>query len=52
MPEAEIKKRGGAIRYRTIKLKNGKFVRVAIVPKAGPHGGHTIAGPVHKAKGK
>lgn len=50
MPEAEIKQRGGAVRYRTVKLKNGKYIRIAIVKKAGPHGGHTVAGPVHKTK--
>lgn len=50
MPEAEIRARGGAKRWRTIRLSNGKYVRVAIVKKAGPKGGHTVAGPVHKRK--
>jgi hypothetical protein len=50
MPEAEIKKRGGAMRWRTIKLPNGKYRHVAVVPKAGPHGGHTIAGEEHTKK--
>lgn len=50
MPEAEIRKRGGAIRWRTVKLKDGKTVRIAVVPKAGPRGGHTVAGPVHSTK--
>jgi len=45
MPEAEIKKRGGAKRYRTMKLPGGKYIHLAVVPKAGPRGGHTIAGP-------
>lgn len=47
MPEAEIRKRGGAKKWRTYKLPNGKTIRIAIVPKAGPRGGHTVAGPVH-----
>lgn len=51
MPEAEIRARGGAKRWRTIKLANGKTIRVAIVKKAGPRGGHTVAGPVHSKKG-
>jgi hypothetical protein len=51
MPEAEIKARGGAKRWRTIKLPSGKYVKVAIVKKAGPRGGHTVAGDVHKKKG-
>lgn len=50
MPEPEIRRRGGAIRWRTVKLDNGKTIRVAVVPKAGPKGGHTIAGPVHRSK--
>jgi hypothetical protein len=52
MPEAEITARGGAKRWRTIRLKGGKFLRVAIVPKAGPMGGHTVAGvPKEKKDG-
>jgi hypothetical protein len=47
MPEAEIKKRGGAKRYRTIVPKPGKYIHVAVVPKAGPRGGRTVAGEVH-----
>lgn len=50
MPEAEIRKRGGAIRWRTVRLRNGKYIRVAIVRKRGKHGGTTIAGPVHGGK--
>lgn len=54
MPEKEIAKRGGAIRYRTITVGRGKkkrVIHVAIVRKAGPHGGRTVAGPPHKVKG-
>lgn len=50
MPEAAIAKRGGAVRWRTVKLKDGRTIKVAIVRKAGPRGGHTIAGPVHGTK--
>lgn len=52
MPEAEIKARGGAKRWRTVKLPSGKYVKIAIVRKAGPRGGHTVAGDVQKRKGK
>lgn len=52
MPEAEIARRGGAKRWRTIKLPNGKSIKVAVVRKAGPRGGHTVAGPEHAAKKK
>jgi hypothetical protein len=50
MPEKEIKRRGGAIRWRT-KRVNG-YIHVAVVRKPGPRGGRTIAGPVHKHKTK
>jgi hypothetical protein len=43
MPEAEIRKRGGAIRYRTIKTKDGRTLKVAVVRKKGPRGGRTVA---------
>ncbi len=50
MPEALIRRRGGAKRYRTKKLPGGKYVHIAVTRKAGPKGGHTVAGPVHKKK--
>jgi hypothetical protein len=50
MPEKEIRKRGGAKRWRTIKTGNGKYLRIAVVPRKGKRGGHTITGPVHKSK--
>lgn len=50
MPEAEIRRRGGAVKWRTLKLKDGRTIRVAIVKKAGPRGGRTVAGPVHRPK--
>jgi hypothetical protein len=52
MPEAEIAARGGAKRWRTIRLKGGKFLRVAVVPEAGPKGGHTVAGKPEERKDK
>ncbi len=51
MPKEAIRERGGAIRHRTVKLKDGRYIRIAIVRKKGPHDGKTIAGPVHKVKG-
>lgn len=52
MPEEEIAQRGGAKRWRTIKLADGRTLRVAIVKKAGPQGGHTVPGRVRKDKKK
>lgn len=47
MPENEIKERGGVIRYRTVRLKDGRYIRIAVVRKRGKRGGKTVAGPVH-----
>lgn len=47
MPTAEESRRGGVIRYRTIQVGRGKrkrFIHVAVVRKAGPRGGRTVAG--------
>jgi hypothetical protein len=52
--EAEARRRGGIKAYRTVKRGN-RTILVAIVPKAGPRGGHTVsmAGPTTvKAKPK
>lgn len=51
MPEAEIRRRGGAMRYRRKRLDH-KYINLAVVPEAGPRGGHTVAGPVHTMKKK
>ena len=50
MPEKEIKKRGGAIRYRTIHPKGHpeEYIHIAITRKKGKRGGRTVAGPIHK----
>jgi hypothetical protein len=45
--EHKIKARGGAKRWRTIK-KDGKLIRIAVVAKAGPRGGHTVGYKVHE----
>ena len=50
MPEKEIAARGGAKRWRTVRLSNCKYIKVAIVPKAGPRGGHTVAGAANTKK--
>jgi hypothetical protein len=52
MPEREIAARGGALRWRTVKLRDGRVIHVAIVRRAGPHGGHTVAGPARTPKGQ
>ena len=48
MPEKEIQARGGALRWRTLKVGKNKYIRIAVVPKAGKQGGHTISGKVHE----
>jgi hypothetical protein len=54
MPKATERARGGAIRYRTItrgRGKNKRVIHIAIIPKSGSRGGHTVAGPARKVKG-
>jgi hypothetical protein len=46
MPTKEERRRGGAIRYRTIDLGHGKYAHVAIVRKKGKRGGRTVMGKV------
>lgn len=50
MPKAEEQRRGGAERYRTIRVGKGKkrrYLHIAIVRKRGPRGGRTVAGQPH-----
>jgi hypothetical protein len=51
MPEKEIKKRGGAVRWRTKRVRGG-YIHVAVTKKKGPRGGRTVAGKVHKYKSR
>lgn len=41
--EREIRRRGGALRYRTLKLPDGRYLHVAVTRRPGPRGGRTIA---------
>lgn len=53
MPKSEEKARGGVKRYRTIRVGTGKeqrILHIAVVRKAGPRGGHTVAGRPRAAK--
>lgn len=50
MPTAQERRRGGVVRYRTIKLARGKYAHVAVVRKRGKRGGYTILGKIHKTK--
>lgn len=47
MPKAEIARRGGAVRVRTIKLSDDRYAHVYVVRKPGPRGGKTVMGEVH-----
>src|SRR5215469_5780683 len=47
VPEQEIASRGGAVKWRTVRLKGGRYIRVAVVRKKGKRGGRTVAGKVH-----
>lgn len=46
MPKVQEQRRG-VVRYRTIRVGKGRdsrILHIAIVRKAGPRGGHTVAG--------
>jgi hypothetical protein len=47
--EQEIENRGGAVRWRTVKLPNDRYMRVAVVREEGPQGGKTVAGDVKES---
>lgn len=54
MPTAEEKRRGGVVRYRRIRIgqgRNRRYLNVAIVRKKGPRGGQTVAGQPHRYQG-
>lgn len=53
MPSAQqFRKRGGLVRVRTMEGPHpGQYVHVYVVRKAGPRGGHTIAGETKTRKG-
>jgi hypothetical protein len=41
--DKQIKSRGGVVRWRMHRAKNGQLYRVAVVRKPGPRGGKTIS---------
>jgi hypothetical protein len=41
--DKQITARGGVLRWREHRAKNGKLFRVAVVRKPGPRGGRTIS---------
>ena len=41
--EREIEERGGAMRWRTLKLPGGRYMHVAVTRDEGPRGGQTVA---------
>lgn len=52
MPEAEINRRGGATKVRTIEIPGhpGEYAHVYVVRKPGKKGGHTVLGEVKEKK--
>jgi len=40
--DAQLARRGGPVRWRTITLANGDRARVAIVRRPGPRGGRVV----------
>lgn len=51
MPKSSYRRRGGVVRYRTVRTRHGKgYFRVAVVSRAGKRGGHTEAGRIRTYK--
>lgn len=50
MPDAEIARRGGAVKVRTQRLPDDRYRHIYVVRDAGPRGGHTVAGEVQQKK--
>jgi len=50
--EREIEKRGGAKRWRTVKLPDGRYMHVAVTREKGPSGGTTVASETKESKGE
>jgi hypothetical protein len=48
--EKQIEEQGGAKRWRTIKLKDDRYLHVAVTRKEGPRGGETVATEVKEKK--
>lgn len=40
--KAQLRRRGGAVKVRTIKVGRKRYARVYVVRKAGKRGGHTM----------
>ena len=52
MPRLRYRKRGGVLRYRTIKLGKRRYAHLAIVRRSGRRGGRTIIGKIRYSKRK
>lgn len=52
MPKSEVRKRGGSVKTRTVKVGKDKYMHCEVVRKKGPRGGQTVCGPVKTKKRK
>lgn len=50
MPKSLERKRGGVIRWRTIRIGKKKYLHVGVTRKRGPRGGRTISGRIRTRK--
>lgn len=51
-PGKKVPGRGTVTKIKTVVPKPGRHIHIRVVPKAGPRGGHTVAGGVIKTKKK
>jgi len=51
MPSAaQLRRRGGLVKVRTVRLSGGRYRHIYVVRKAGPRGGHSIGGETKRRK--
>lgn len=48
--ESKIRRRGGAVRVRTIRVGKGRYAHVFVVRRKGPRGGRTELGQIKRRK--
>ena len=49
--KAELAKRGGVVKVRTVKISGNRYAHVYVVRKKGKRGGKTVLGEVKNTKG-
>lgn len=49
--DAKVRRRGGPVKIRTVRIGKGRYAHVYVVKRRGPRGGTTELGQIRKRKG-